>query len=77
MAQFARANFDYEGEEDDELSFPKDAIITVTSTDEPGEGWITGTLDGNEGIFPSNYVAFVVAKGAHDFAGEDDDELTF
>lgn len=45
--------------------------------DDPGEGWITGSVEGKEGIFPSNYVTFVVAKASHDFAGEEEDELNF
>jgi len=39
----------------DELTFEKDAIITVISKDE--ECWWKGELNGKIGLFPSNYVA--------------------
>ena len=51
-----RRRFDYEGEDDDELSFQEgDTIIVV---DDSHEEWWRGTVGGKgkEGLFPMNYV---------------------
>ena len=48
------ALYAYKAQNDDELTFEKDAIITVLSRD--NNDWWSGELDGLTGVFPSNYV---------------------
>jgi len=50
----AIALYDYEAVEENELSFPEDAIIE--DLEFPDEDWWLGTYNGNRGLFPSNYV---------------------
>ncbi|KAF1975681.1 hypothetical protein BU23DRAFT_66357 [Bimuria novae-zelandiae CBS 107.79] len=50
----ATASYDYEAAEDNELSFPEDAIIT--NIEFPDEDWWLGTYNGKSGLFPANYV---------------------
>ncbi|KAI9090825.1 P-loop containing nucleoside triphosphate hydrolase protein [Phlyctochytrium arcticum] len=49
-----RALYDYEATEADELSFSTGDIIAINSKDD--EGWWQGTLNGQKGLFPANYV---------------------
>ena len=49
------AVYDCEAEQDGDLAFKKGDIIYFVSN-EPGEGWITGEIDGVKGVFPENYV---------------------
>ncbi|XP_061426487.1 rho guanine nucleotide exchange factor 7 isoform X5 [Lethenteron reissneri] len=49
-----RARFDFQRNNEDELSFSKGDIITVTRPEDGG--WWEGTLAGRTGWFPSNYV---------------------
>ena len=46
--------YPYTAQNDDELSFDKDAVITVLSRD--NANWWRGEFDGKTGMFPSNYV---------------------
>ncbi|KAG0647874.1 Drebrin B [Hyphodiscus hymeniophilus] len=50
----AKALYDYEAAEDNELSFPEEA--TVTGLEFPDEDWWFGHYGGKSGLFPSNYV---------------------
>ncbi|PWW79305.1 hypothetical protein C7212DRAFT_355347 [Tuber magnatum] len=50
----AVALYDYEAAEENELSFPEDAIIE--DLEFPDEDWWLGTYKGNRGLFPANYV---------------------
>ena len=50
----AKVMFDYNAIEDDELSLRKGEIVEVLA--QGHEGWWTGSLNGKEGFFPSNYV---------------------
>ena len=43
-----------QGEDDDELSFPRDAIIQVIG--KADDGWWEGVYEGQVGYFPGNYV---------------------
>ncbi|EXJ74280.1 uncharacterized protein A1O5_02576 [Cladophialophora psammophila CBS 110553] len=49
----ATALYDYEAGEDNELSFPENAIITNVSF--PDEDWWHGEYNGHAGLFPANY----------------------
>ena len=53
----AVALFTFEGEQEGDLSFKKNDIVTITKRTENKSDWWTGrTDDGRIGIFPSNYV---------------------
>lgn len=53
----AVALFTFEGEQEGDLSFKKNDIITITKRTENKSDWWTGrSEDGRVGIFPSNYV---------------------
>ncbi|RMD42611.1 hypothetical protein DV735_g2504, partial [Chaetothyriales sp. CBS 134920] len=49
----ATALYDYEAGEDNELSFPENAVITNISF--PDEDWWHGEYGGRAGLFPANY----------------------
>ncbi|XP_048883179.1 rho guanine nucleotide exchange factor 7-like isoform X2 [Brienomyrus brachyistius] len=49
-----KARFNFRQNNEDELSFSKGELITVTRQEEGG--WWEGTLEGRTGWFPSNYV---------------------
>ncbi|XP_066542353.1 rho guanine nucleotide exchange factor 7a isoform X2 [Hoplias malabaricus] len=55
-----KARFTFQQTNEDELSFSKGDIISVTRTEEGG--WWEGTLNGRTGWFPSNYVREVKDK---------------
>lgn len=48
------ALYDFDAENDDELSFKKGSVIVVVKKQH--EGWWVGNCDGSTGVFPSNYV---------------------
>ncbi|GAB0098680.1 hypothetical protein DMENIID0001_144500 [Sergentomyia squamirostris] len=50
-----------QAQNDDELSFEKDDIISVVGRDE--SEWWRGELNGIQGLFPSNYVGPFVSSG--------------
>uniref|UniRef100_A0A914ZBL5 Rho guanine nucleotide exchange factor 7 n=1 Tax=Parascaris univalens TaxID=6257 RepID=A0A914ZBL5_PARUN len=54
---FARAKHSFEGRNNDELSFRKGDIITITQQLEGG--WWEGTLHSNTGWFPCDYVVII------------------
>ncbi|CAA94159.2 SH3 domain-containing protein [Caenorhabditis elegans] len=56
----ARAKFQFEGSNNDELSFDKDDIITITQQQEGG--WWEGTHEGVTGWFPCAYVTLITEK---------------
>jgi len=51
----ATALYDFAGEQADDLAFYAGDMITITKEDD-GSGWLTGSLNGVSGIFPSSYV---------------------
>ncbi|KAJ3063665.1 Unconventional myosin-Ie [Podochytrium sp. JEL0797] len=51
-----KALYDYEASEADELTFRAGDVITIVSKE---EGWWTGNLRGQKGLFPANYVEMV------------------
>lgn len=59
------ALYPYKAQNDDELSFEKDDIISVMGRDEPE--WWRGECQGLTGLFPSNYVGPFVNAGEYEF----------
>jgi len=49
-----RANFDYEAQEANELSFKENDVITLVEKI-PDSDWWKGELNGVQGLFPSNF----------------------
>nr|CAG8551061.1 4475_t:CDS:10 [Entrophospora candida] len=52
----AVALYDFDGEQDGDLTFSKGDVITITKQSESTNDWWTGKCKGKEGIFPANYV---------------------
>ncbi|KAJ2519480.1 hypothetical protein GGI11_001675 [Coemansia sp. RSA 2049] len=52
------ALYDFDGEQDGDLSFKRHDLITVVGMSETEDWWI-GTCNGRRGVFPSNYVSRV------------------
>ncbi len=57
----AKVTFDYDAENNDELSLKEGDMVKVLDQEE--EGWWKGELNGKIGVFPSNFVELV--KGSH------------
>lgn len=58
----ARAEYDFDGEGEDELSFHTGSILRLAPKGKQPRirGWLLGTVDGaTEGIVPANYVKVV------------------
>ena len=47
--------WDYEAQDQGELSIRVGDVILILSGDSDPDGWWTGRLHGNTGIFPGNY----------------------
>lgn len=56
-----KARFNFQQTNEDELTFTKGDIISVSRQEEGG--WWEGTLNGRTGWFPSNYVREVKGSG--------------
>lgn len=54
-----RALYNYDGTNDDELSFREGDIIHLISKDSGDPGWWRGELNGKEGVFPDNFAAII------------------
>ena len=56
-----RALFEYNAQDEEELSFPEGALIKLTRTDDNGvdDGWWEGSYEGKVGVFPSVVVEMV------------------
>ncbi|OQR76058.1 intersectin-2-like [Tropilaelaps mercedesae] len=61
-----KAVFEFQGQQDDELTFGIDEIIVVTNKDDPSwwKGYKTSDASSKEGLFPSNYVEALCKNGA-------------
>lgn len=49
------AIFPYEAQQEDELSFPADAVLEILDTTNPS-GWFKAKLGDQVGLIPSTYV---------------------
>ena len=55
----ARAEYDFQGEGEEELSFSRGDFLKLAPKDKQPRvrGWLLGSLDGNnKGLIPANYV---------------------
>ncbi|KAI7826019.1 hypothetical protein BC939DRAFT_486669 [Gamsiella multidivaricata] len=50
------ALYDYDAQQEGDLSFKKDDRIELVERTAGSDGWWTGRLDGRQGVFPGNYV---------------------
>lgn len=57
----ARALFNFKGEQEGDLPFSKDDIITITKKTDTQNDWWTGVLNGREGIVSPFLVDYVMA----------------
>ena len=56
-----RALFEYNAQDEEELSFPEGALIKLLRTDDNGvdDGWWEGSFEGKKGVFPSVVVEMI------------------
>jgi hypothetical protein len=59
----AVVEFDYLGEQSDELSLKMGEVITILERD-VNEGWSKGELNGKVGLFPDNFVKMLPPEQA-------------
>ncbi len=61
-----RALFEYNAQDEEELSFPEGALIKLTRTDDNGvdDGWWEGSYEGRMGVFPSVVVEIVPSNSS-------------
>ncbi|XP_017559640.1 F-BAR and double SH3 domains protein 2 isoform X1 [Pygocentrus nattereri] len=60
---FVKAIYDYEGQTDDELSFPEGAVIRILNKDnQEDDGFWEGEFNGRVGVFPSVLVEDLTAE---------------
>lgn len=57
--EMCRALYNYDGTNDDELSFKEGDFIHLISKDAGDPGWWRGELNGKEGVFPDNFAAII------------------
>lgn len=63
LVSFAKAIYDYEGQTDDELSFPEGAVIRILNKDnQEDDGFWEGEFNGRVGVFPSVLVEDLTAE---------------
>ncbi|CAM9351684.1 unnamed protein product [Phaeothamnion confervicola] len=52
---YLRAVFDYDATQEGDLSFKMNDLIAVDENEYIGDGWVSGRLGDNSGMFPANY----------------------
>ncbi|KAF9431759.1 hypothetical protein BGZ76_011735 [Entomortierella beljakovae] len=55
-AKMVVALYDYDAQQDGDLSFKKDDRIEIVERTNSSDDWWTGKLNGRQGVFPGNYV---------------------
>jgi len=55
------AKYNYDAQQEDELSFTKGVVINVLSKEDPD--WWQGEIDGKVGLFPFNYISSLTDPG--------------
>ena len=61
---YVRALYDYEGQTDEELTFPEGAVIRLLSRDtQTDDGFWEGEFSGRAGVFPSVLVEELTEDG--------------
>lgn len=55
----AVALYKFEGDQSGDLSFQKGDIITILKKSDSQDDWWTGSIGGQQGIFPANYVELI------------------
>ena len=82
--KWARANFDFEGEDAKDLSFSEGDLIELSDIED--KDWWKGRLNGrgDEGTFPSNYAELIFGTGLtkagiakYDFESDEPGEINF
>ncbi|KAF3837483.1 hypothetical protein F7725_004947 [Dissostichus mawsoni] len=69
------ALFDYEGEEEDELTFSQGDVIALLEL--IGQDWGRGQIHGRIGIFPLNFAEVEWVEALFDFPGQTAEDLSF
>ncbi|KAI8057680.1 SH3 domain-containing protein [Syncephalis plumigaleata] len=69
--EYVQALYDYQARSDVELSIYAGAVIEVTNRD-CADGWWEGTLDGQTGQFPINYVTEYTVTADYDNAAQEE-----
>ena len=63
MLRFAaKALYDYDATQDDELTFKEDEIIDIVRKNE--DGWWEGVIGDRHGLFPGNYAEEILDSNA-------------
>ncbi|XP_051892552.1 SH3 domain-containing protein 21 isoform X5 [Pristis pectinata] len=62
--EYYEAAFDYVASNEDELSLHKGDVVLVLEKDTGEDGWWEGYVNGNQGLFPDNYVVPYVSTKA-------------
>uniref|UniRef100_A0A672Z4C1 F-BAR and double SH3 domains protein 2 n=1 Tax=Sphaeramia orbicularis TaxID=375764 RepID=A0A672Z4C1_9TELE len=74
---YVRALYDYEGQADEELSFPEGAVIRLLSRDtQTDDGFWEGELNGRVGVFPSVLVEDLNENGETSGGGAGDIQIS-
>lgn len=60
--ELARVLFDYEAQNEDELTIKTGETITIISKDNEDAGWWKGELNGRTALFPDNFVEIIVSS---------------
>uniref|UniRef100_A0A672Z562 F-BAR and double SH3 domains protein 2 n=1 Tax=Sphaeramia orbicularis TaxID=375764 RepID=A0A672Z562_9TELE len=75
---YVRALYDYEGQADEELSFPEGAVIRLLSRDtQTDDGFWEGELNGRVGVFPSVLVEDLNENGETSGGGAGDIQVEY
>lgn len=59
VTEYAKADFDYDAQNEDELSFSAGDIIKIITKDYVDEGWWKGEFKGKVGVFPDNFCTVI------------------